>query len=99
MVAKFKGRTNCEQIYIKEIVFRTSDALVIELNRNITEYVVENGQFKMSWTGCYINGARGHDFTVPAKTFKDAQLIEIRTNENTPRKYSIEIDSWTMSDS
>lgn len=94
MKARFKGRTNANAIYVKEIHVRTKDGNLVTLSRNITEYTIDNGYYDMTWRGCYIEGARGHDFSIPASMFKDAEIVEIVLNENAPRKYDIWIDSW-----
>lgn len=94
MKARFKGRTNASAIYVKELHLRTKEGDLVVLSRNITEYVIDNGYFDMTWKACYIEGAKGHDFSILASMFKDAEIVEIVLNENAPRKYDIWIDSW-----
>lgn len=98
MILKLKGTTNAPVMYVKSIIFRLNDGTTLEVSRNRSEYVIDDGYFKMSWKGCFIEGPKGHDFTIPAKIFRDATISDITFNNDAPRKLEFRIDSWTAVD-
>lgn len=97
MVAKFKGRTNLDVIPVYAIAFKLTDGRMIELKKNISEYVVDHGYFEMKWKGCHIDGRRGSDFSLPTSMFRDAEIVGVVLNEEAPKHTDIKIESWSVS--
>ncbi len=96
MVAKFKGRTNLDTLPVYAIAFKLADGRILELKKNISEYVVDDEYFEMRWKGCHIDAPKGSDFSLSASMFRDAEIIGVILKEDAPKHFEIKIDSWTV---
>lgn len=94
MTLTFKGTNNDKDVWIKSIIFRLEDGRHVPVNRNITQYIVENGQLTMSWKGCYIP-EKHNNYSIKPSEFNKAELIMVNVNEEyAPRNYQIHISEW-----
>ena len=99
MILKLRGRTNSYEQKVKELVFQMNDGSLLRLTRNITEYVIDHGNFEMKWRGVhtYTNNKYKQlesDFMIQAKWFKDAKIVDIVYADDAPRNYEFIVDSW-----
>ena len=95
----FTGSTNDENIWVSKIIFQMNDGRMVEVNRNITEYVVDKGKYEMVWKGCYICNGRKHDYGLSSKMFEGAKILHIEISSNAPSNYGFDISFWKVFDS
>lgn len=96
MIAKFKGKTNLDTLPVYAVVFKLADGKVIELKKNISEYIVDRGHFDMKWKGCHIDATKGSDFSLASSMFHNAEIVGIMLDENAPKHSEINIESWSV---
>lgn len=94
MTLTFKGTNNDKDIWIKSIIFRLADGRHVPVNRNITTYVVDSGQFSMKWQGCYIPEKHNNYSLIPGE-FNKSEIVMVNINEDyAPKNYQIHITEW-----
>ena len=90
----FKGKTNSEFIYVNYITFEFKDGRQVNIDRNRTEYVIDNGGFEMIWKGIYIWDGKKHDYKLDTKLFDGAKIVHIDIDDEAPSNYGIDISYW-----
>ena len=98
MKLHFKGTTNAKDIWIKSIMFETAEYGSVTIDRNITNYVVDNGYFEMTWTGCFVPG-KHNNYSIRASELAKAQLTMVNVHEEyASLNYQIHISEWSASE-
>ena len=54
MRIEFKCRTNKDYVAINTLIFKLGDSTEIAVDRDETEYDIENGRLFMTWNNCYL---------------------------------------------
>ena len=99
MILKMAGRTNAPDQYVKSITYRLVDGSLVNFHWNQTEYVIDGEKFNIAWRGVHTEGRRGSDYSMPARTLRGAEIIDISYSENAPAGYEFTIENWSAQDS
>ena len=90
----FRGKTNDQDVWIKEIAFNLTSGSTVILNRNITQYTVEDDIVTMTWGGCYIFEGKRKTYSIKAADFKGAEIAYVTVSDDAPKGYQIHILEW-----
>lgn len=94
MTLTFKGTNNDKDVWIKSVIFKLPDGRHVPVNRNITKYVVDDGQLSMTWQGCYIP-EKHSNYSLNPSEFNKSELVMVNVNEDyAPRNYQVYISEW-----
>lgn len=98
MVIEFVGKTNDENIWVKQATFLLPNGETILISRNITSYVVESGNFDMVWKGCHeIQNGGKHSYKISPQLLENAELVDIELRDDAPSGYYLEVNKWKAS--
>ncbi len=95
MVLRFSGATNDDLIWVDAVTFMLPDEETVTIQRNIAEYVVDEGRFELTWRGCYETIGTKHKY-ISAMTLKHAKLVSVSVKEDAPKDYKFEIETWSV---
>lgn len=99
MKLTFKGITNDKDVWIKDISFQLASGETVVVNRTITKYEVDDRYFSMVWQGCHIrHPGKKSDYTIKAKDFTNATLLEVNPRDDAPDRYFAKITLWKAED-
>lgn len=97
MIFEFYGTATVDICMINTITFLLSDGREVIIDRDTTEYTVENNNLSMLWRGCYIwdGGNKNYlDSESEINLFFNAKIIDIDIEEDAPENYNVTIYKW-----
>ena len=105
MRIEFKGTTNKDYVMVNTAKFRLKNGSVITIDRDETEYTVEDGKIDMLWRGCYLwaiddfNITGDDAYITDAKEFmalvNDAKL-ELELEDDADEDYWVHIEDMII---
>jgi len=105
----FYGKTNRDYVLINTITFRLKNGKEVTIDREYTGYDIdEDGNFGMTWRGCYFWDDKHDDPNNPAylteediRELAEAELVEVyldedidEEDEDADGEYVVTIESW-----
>lgn len=105
----FYGKTNRDYVLINTITFRLKNGKEVTIDREYTGYDIdEDGNFGMTWRGCYFWDDEHDDPNNPAylteediRELAEAELVEVyldedidEEDEDADGEYVVTIESW-----
>ena len=77
MRIEFSGKTNKDYVMVNTAVFHLRDGGTVTLDRDETDYCIENGTLSMVWNNIYLWEINGVCFGVPMYPAEDmSKLLE-----------------------
>ena len=89
-----KGTTNKNYVMINTLILKNKkdESKVIVIDRDLTEYTIEDGIIKMEWRGCYVWDGENPNYNINDLDLNDYEAT-IEAEDDAPEDYELEIDS------
>ena len=85
--------------YVNTITFRLKDGREITVDRDSTAWdSVGSNMYWMQWNACYAWDGETMDYDLTKNMFYYAEIIDIDIEDEAPEEWSIEINSFDVSD-
>ena len=91
----FNGTTNKNYVMVNTLILKNNkdeSKPVIVIDRDLTEYTIEDGTIKMEWRGCYEWDGENTNYNIDYLDLDDYEA-DIELEDDTPENYELEIDS------
>lgn len=105
MRIEFVGTTNKDYVMINIAKFKLKSGSVITIDRDTTEYTIENGKLDMLWRGCYMwaidnwNIFDDETYITDADEFAklvDGAELELELEDDADEDYEVKIERWNI---
>ena len=91
----FTGTTNKNYVMVNTLILKNNkdeSKPDIVIDRDLTEYTIEDGIIKMEWRGCYVWDGENPNYNINDLDLNDYEAT-IEAEDDAPEDYELEIDS------
>ena len=91
----FIGTTNKNYVMVNTLILKNNNdesKPVIVIDRDLTEYTIEDGIIKMEWRGCYVWDGENPNYNINDLDLNDYEA-DIELEDDAPEDYELKINN------
>lgn len=94
---KVRETEDCKGVWVNAAIVELADGRTVTVDRDETEFTVDNGNVSMQWNNCYIWDGEQAEYNITEEMFEGARVKEIEVEDDADEEYDISFDPEDIS--
>lgn len=86
---------NCTGIWLNTISVKLSDGSIVTIDRDETEFTIEDNKFQMQWNNVYIWNGETEDHNIDVDMFEGAAIVNYEIEDDADDEYELVINDMS----